>query len=251
MHLVSSVFPVLVALTVLAACAAAVYGPVSRFAREYLDTLLAGAPRGADGTAEEPALRAAPSRRALLLPQWQTALFLAVACAAGCAALGSGRWWELALALPIMAALTVAGSTDAVCHRPPNGLLGPAALWAAGCVVIDAGRYLFVAGEPARALTPVTGALSAAAGLGLVTFVLALAPSGLGMGDVKLCALVGLWLGRFGWAVPVLGVVAGMFLAGIVAIILMVTRCAHRRTMIALGPYLITGALAAWGLAVL
>ncbi|QPL05002.1 MULTISPECIES: prepilin peptidase [Actinomyces] len=246
----SSVFPVLVALTVLAACAAAVYGPASRFAREYLDALLVDALRGADGTAEEPALRAAPNRRALLLPHWQMALFLVVACAAGCAALGSGRWWELSLALPMMAALTVAGSTDAVCHRLPNGLLGPAALWAAACVVIEVVARLAAGGGLSQALAPVGESLAAAAGLGAVTLLLALVPSGLGMGDVKLCALTGLWLGRFGWAVPVAGVVAGLFIAGTVAIVLMVLRLARRDTMIAMGPYLIVGAVAAWALAV-
>lgn len=248
-HLLSAAIPVLVALAVLVTCCAAVHASASRFARGYVDVLLRDVASGAQE--EEPALRAAPSRRALLLPHRQTALFLVVACAGGAVALSAGRWWELALALPVMAALTVAASTDAVCHRLPNGLLGPAALWAATCVAIDAGWRALASDEPVQALAPVAGSLGAAAGLGIVTLVLSLAPSGLGMGDVKLCALIGLWLGRLHWAAPVLGVVAGLFLAGLVAIALMVTRRAHRHTMIAMGPYLIAGAFGVWGLAVL
>mgnify|MGYP000845099103 FL=1 len=248
-HILSTLVPILIVLAVLAACCAAVYGPASRFAREYVDALLLDVSTGE--IEDEPALRAAPGRRRLLLPRVQTALFLLVAGAAGAGALSSGRWWELVLALPVMAALTVAGSTDAVCHRLPNGLLDPATLCAALALLLDAGWRALSSGEPSQAVAPVLASLGAAAGLGFVTFLMTLLPLGLGLGDFKLCCLIGLWLGRLHWAVPVLGVVAGLFLAGLVAIALMVTRRAQRHTMMAMGPYLIAGAFGVWGLVVL
>ena len=80
--------------------------------------------------------------------------------------------------------------------------------------------------------------------------VLALLPSGLGMGDVKLCALIGLWLGPLGWGAALSGVLAGVILAGLSALVLMAARVVGRRQMIAMGPHLIAGAWLAWILAV-
>ncbi|MCL3777064.1 MULTISPECIES: prepilin peptidase [unclassified Actinomyces] len=240
----------LLVLVVLAVCAATVHGPASRYARGYVNALLVETAVQEPG-AQPPALRAAARRRALLRAGRQTALFLLAALGACTAALWAGRWHEAVLVLPVLAALTVAGSTDAVCHRLPNRLLGPAALWAAVCVVVDVLARLAAGTGPAQALLPLAGALGAAAGLGGATLLLALVPSGIGMGDVKLCAITGLWLGRLGWAVPVAGVVAGLLLAGLAAIVLMVLRRAQRDTMIAMGPYLVAGACAAWVLAVL
>ncbi|MGK2349656.1 prepilin peptidase [Actinomyces sp. W5033] len=241
----------LLALTlVLAACGAAVHGPVSRFARAYVEDLLDGGAHapGTGAGMPAPVLRAAAGRRRLLLPRRLTALFLAAALPACAAALDAGCWWEAALALPVLAALTVAGSTDAVCHRLPNRLLGPAAGWAAACSGGEA-VLLALGSAPGLALSALIGSVGAAAVLGGVCLLLALAPSGLGMGDVKLCALTGLWLGRLGWAVPVVGVVAGLLLAGSAALALMVLGRVRRDTPIALGPYLMAGAYIAWLLA--
>ena len=240
----------LAALTALVVCAAAVHGPVSRLARDYVGELLADAAHGG-GQPVDPVVPAAVRRRPLLLPKPQTVLFLVIGSLACAVALMAGRWYEAVLALPVVAALTVAGSTDAVCHRLPNVLLGPAALWAAVGVTADIGLTLTSGDGAAHALVSLVGSLGAAAGLGGAGLLLALVPSGFGMGDVKLFALIGLWLGRFSWAVPVIGVILGLFLAGTVAIVLMVLRRAQRGTMIAMGPYLIVGAYAVWALAVL
>jgi len=70
------------------------------------------------------------------------------------------------------------------------------------------------------------------------------------MGDVKLCALIGLWLGPLGWGAALSGVLAGVILAGLSALVLMAARVVGRRQMIAMGPHLIVGAWLAWILAV-
>src|SRR6185437_3671912 len=68
------------------------------------------------------------------------------------------------------------------------------------------------------------------AGLGaLVLFaaflVLALiSPAGLGMGDVKLAAVVGLYLGWLGWGAVVLGAFAGFVVQAVVSLVLLATR---------------------------
>ena len=89
-----------------------------------------------------------------------------------------------------------------------------------------------------------------ALGIGGAVLILALLPSGLGMGDVKLCALTGLWLGPLGWGVALSGALAGVVLAGLSAIVLMAARVVGRKQMIAMGPHLIMGAWLAWLLAV-
>jgi leader peptidase (prepilin peptidase) / N-methyltransferase len=72
-----------------------------------------------------------------------------------------------------------------------------------------------------------------------------LAPSGLGMGDVKLGALIGLMLGWLGWQVVVLGLFLGFLLQAVVGLVLLALRRAGRRTDLPFGPALLVGALAA------
>src|SRR5699024_246314 len=66
-----------------------------------------------------------------------------------------------------------------------------------------------------------------------------LTPGGLGMGDVKLAALLGLLLGWFGWYYVLLGVLAAFLLGGLVAAGLILTRRAGRHTADAVGPELV------------
>ena len=106
------------------------------------------------------------------------------------------------------------------------------------------------AGAAARAGAPPARAALCALGIGGAALILALLPSGLGMGDVKLCALIGLWLGPLGWGAALSGVLAGVILAGLSALVLMAARVVGRRQMIAMGPHLIAGAWLAWILAV-
>lgn len=75
------------------------------------------------------------------------------------------------------------------------------------------------------------------AGLGALAF----RTEAMGMGDVKLAAVIGLLLGAMYTAPALLG---GMILAGLVAAVLLVLRRRGRRDTIAYGPYLCLGALA-------
>jgi leader peptidase (prepilin peptidase)/N-methyltransferase len=105
-----------------------------------------------------------------------------------------------------------------------------------------------VAGGPLALLRPHrAGTALVAAGLVLVTYlVVALLPRrGLGLGDVKLAAVLALILGFAGWPAVVVGVLAPHLINGPVVLALLATGRADRRTPVAFGPALLAGALLA------
>ncbi|CCG02919.1 prepilin peptidase [Blastococcus saxobsidens] len=86
------------------------------------------------------------------------------------------------------------------------------------------------------------------AGLGSVVLFLAflvlalIAPSGLGMGDVKLAALLGLYLGWLGWTAVVLGGASGFVLQAVVVLPLLALRRIGLRSELPFGPAMLAGA---------
>jgi len=68
------------------------------------------------------------------------------------------------------------------------------------------------------------------------------ARGGFGMGDVKLAALLGIFLGYVGWGELVVGLVLAILLGGVVSVLLLVTKMKSRSDRFAYGPYLILGA---------
>ena len=90
-------------------------------------------------------------------------------------------------------------------------------------------------------------AVLAAVITGVAAFLLALlAPrGGLGLGDVKLLGLLGLFLGWLGWGVLVVGVALGFALGAVAAVGMLASRRAGFRDHLAFGPWLIAGALVA------
>jgi leader peptidase (prepilin peptidase) / N-methyltransferase len=90
-------------------------------------------------------------------------------------------------------------------------------------------------------------AVLAAAATAAAALVLALAApaGGLGLGDVKLLGVLGLFLGLLGWDSVLLGVLLGFVLGALVAVGLLASRRAGLRDHLAFGPWLIAGALVA------
>jgi leader peptidase (prepilin peptidase)/N-methyltransferase len=73
-----------------------------------------------------------------------------------------------------------------------------------------------------------------------------LAPrGGLGLGDVKLLGVLGLFLGWLGWGVLVVGVALGFAIGALAAVAMLASRRAGLRDHLAFGPWLIAGALVA------
>ncbi|MGV8858003.1 prepilin peptidase [Rhodoglobus sp.] len=87
------------------------------------------------------------------------------------------------------------------------------------------------------------GALAGAAALFVFYFIVALiSPRGMGMGDVKLSAVLGLYLGWLGWGVLAVGAFAAFLFGGVFAVVLLLIGRARRRTAIPFGPWMIAGA---------
>ncbi|QPP06433.1 prepilin peptidase [Streptomyces bathyalis] len=90
-----------------------------------------------------------------------------------------------------------------------------------------------------------TGALLGGAVLAAAYFVLFLLnPRGMGFGDVKLAAALGLALGWYGWDVLFAGTFLGFLLAAGYGLVLVMGRRARWRTAVPFGPFMLLGTLA-------
>jgi leader peptidase (prepilin peptidase)/N-methyltransferase len=67
-------------------------------------------------------------------------------------------------------------------------------------------------------------------------------PGGLGLGDVKLAASLGIVLGWISWSAPLVAMVAGFIASAIVSLGLLATKRATRKTLIPFGPFMLFGA---------
>lgn len=115
----------------------------------------------------------------------------------------------------------------------PNRVMYPVAWSGMGLLAAAAS----VSGSWSRLLTAVlSGAVS------VVVFFLVHKVSGLGLGDVRLAGLIGLFLGWFGPGVVLAGVVLGMVLGAVVGVVLLTAGKVGRRSMLPYGPFLVAGA---------
>jgi leader peptidase (prepilin peptidase)/N-methyltransferase len=64
-----------------------------------------------------------------------------------------------------------------------------------------------------------------------------------GFGDTKLAAVLALYLGWYGWAFVLYGILAGFVLASLLSLPLVMVRRLSMRSLIPLGPSLLVGAL--------
>lgn len=135
----------------------------------------------------------------------------------------------VALGLVLVAAVVPAALIDLDHHLIPNWITGPAAVLA---VVL--GSVLGWSGEPERLIA------GAAAGGFLLIAALAY-PRGMGMGDVKLAATIGLLLGRSAAAAMVAALVAGVVVGIVVIARTPVDK--RRHVGVPFGPFLAFGGL--------
>jgi peptidase A24A prepilin type IV len=249
---VVSIPALLVAIVVGCAVIAVVARPVSTFARRYVSDLeRAEAPTANSspgGITTEPGTFHA---QWLLAPTSQGVLTTILCGVTLMRGMVGGAWGEVIVALPLVALLGAACSVDAVCHRLPNRILGPAAIWT-GAATTALVLLNVVTGTPlSEAGWALLRSVLCAVSAGVIVGAMALLPgSGMGLGDAKLSAVLGLWLGYFGGTYTAMGIILGFFIGGLVAIALMISRLASRKTLIAFGPYLSLGGWLAWMLAV-
>ena len=124
---------------------------------------------------------------------------------------------------------------DAHTHRLPNRIVLPTLAASFALVSIDA----FVTARTGALISAVVGMLVLG---GFYAVLRGMSRGGIGGGDVKLAALIGLVLGWHGWQVLVLGAASAFVLGALYALALMALRRANRSTRIAFGPWMIVGA---------
>ena len=147
----------------------------------------------------------------------------------GLAVLVFGLSLELLAALVLIGALVVLAATDLEHRLLPNAVIGPAAL---------IGFVISVAAEPSRWWVYLVSALAVGGGL----FALAFAyPGGMGMGDVKMGGMLGMFLGPYAALAVFLGALVGAVTGGF----LMLAGKTNRRTALPFGFFLALGGLSA------
>jgi leader peptidase (prepilin peptidase) / N-methyltransferase len=70
-------------------------------------------------------------------------------------------------------------------------------------------------------------------------------PAGMGLGDLKLSGVLGLYLGWLGWGVLALGLFLGFLLGGVFGVVLIALGRGGRKSKVPFGPFMIGGALLA------
>lgn len=160
----------------------------------------------------------------------------------------AGLWLLLTLrfgvdaALPaflVMAtALVILSAIDLEHRRLPNRILGPAALIAIALLGLAAA----VEGDWSNFLRSLIGALAYGIPLFLIAVVV---PKGMGGGDIKLAAYLGLHLGWIGLGHVAVGAILGFFTGSIAGVALIVAGKKGRKDPIPFGPFMALGALLA------
>ena len=128
--------------------------------------------------------------------------------------------------------------TDVRLHLLPNKLLFPWMRWALLLLVIAGLTH----GDPQRALRTVAGGVVLFIGYLLLHL---LSRSGMGMGDVKLAFVLGLYLGFASWWHVLWGTMFAFLLGALVALVGIVAGRMGHKTAIPFGPFMIVGALLA------
>jgi leader peptidase (prepilin peptidase) / N-methyltransferase len=139
-------------------------------------------------------------------------------------------YWLLAWALLCVSMI------DAATRRIPNRISYPLA----PALLVLLGAAAIANGEPGAAVRALAGGVAAFAALLLLALI---NPRGMGMGDVKLAASLGIALGYLSWGHVILGIFGGFLLGGVIAIVLLVTKLRSRKDMLPFGPYLAVSTL--------
>ncbi len=147
-------------------------------------------------------------------------------------------YWALPGMLLYVWMLLVVSAIDYETRRIPNRLTYPLT---PALLVLLVGAAL-LNGQPGRALAVVGG------GLGAFAFLLLLAlinPRGMGMGDVKYAAFLGMGLGYVSVGTVVVGMFGAFLLGSVVSVLLIATKVRTRKDLVPFGPFLSIGAFLA------
>lgn len=142
-------------------------------------------------------------------------------------------------ALGYLAAITIAlALIDLEHHRLPDAIVLPAYPVVSLLLVLASANP---GGPPAwEALG--RAAVGAAVLGGLYALMWIVYPGGMGLGDVNLAGVLGLFLGWAGWGSLVVGGFAAFVLGGLFSVVLLVAGRAGRRSKVPFGPWMLAGA---------
>jgi leader peptidase (prepilin peptidase)/N-methyltransferase len=167
---------------------------------------------------------------------WRTAVASAVAAILVALAVGAD-WWLVVLVplVPVCAALAV---VDWHTKLLPTRIVLPATAYA----VVAALLGWAATGETADLLRAALGLVVARSVFWVLWFVHS---AGMGFGDVRLSALLGVALGHLGWAELVVGLYSGFLVFGLPGLLLAVVRRDRSllRSAFPFGPFMVVGAL--------
>jgi leader peptidase (prepilin peptidase)/N-methyltransferase len=152
--------------------------------------------------------------------------------------------WHFGLHLVLIAYLYLAAISVALAlididvHKLPDALTLPS--YPVAAVLLTAGAL--EAHEPFDLVRAAIGGVALFALYALLWFVY---PRGMGLGDVKLAGVLGMYLGYLGWGTLAVGAFFGFALGGVIGVTLMATGRATRKSKIPFGPFMLSGALIA------
>lgn len=144
---------------------------------------------------------------------------------------------EVAFVAGSVAVLAVLSVIDLRERRIPNAIVlpatGAALVWVLGVALATSEWTVFV-----RSVACGTAFFA-------LLFVIAVVSGGMGFGDVKLGAFIGLVTGRFGSGVTVGAALAGFLIGGVISAVALLTRRRGRKESLPFGPSMAAGAVAA------
>jgi leader peptidase (prepilin peptidase) / N-methyltransferase len=152
--------------------------------------------------------------------------------------------WHFGLHLVLIAYLYLAAISVALAlididvHRLPDALTLPS--YPVAAVLLTAGAL--AAHQPFDLARAAIGGAALFALYAVLWFVY---PKGMGLGDVKLAGVLGMYVGYLGWGTLAVGAFLGFALGGVVGVTLMATGRATRKSKIPFGPFMLSGAMAA------
>ena len=146
-----------------------------------------------------------------------------------------GVVWELPAFLVLAAAGVLLTVIDLQHRLLPNRVLVPA--FCAGALLLT-GAAALTGDWPAL----LRAGIAAVVLFAVYLFLALISPRSLGMGDVKLAGLLGLFLGWIGWGAVVVGAAAGFVVQALVGLVLLAGRRIGLRSELPFGPAMLLGA---------
>ncbi|WP_035771526.1 prepilin peptidase [Arthrobacter sp. Br18] len=174
--------------------------------------------------------------RTILPESWRVPIAVLTAMLFALVAFIFGPSWDLALLLVLPLFGVLLGAIDLRTKLLPNRIMKPFLLATALAALLGA-----LGGSGWGALA---GAALGGGAMFLVYLVLALiSPAGMGMGDVKLGGVLGIYGGYLGAATWMGALLGGFLLGGVIGLVLLLLRRADRNTHFPFGPGMIAAAI--------